>query len=87
MFYVQNDEDMDERVLYRIIYNDQRNGAAQLSELEAWEKSQKLIAEQKHRDDMEEAHDMAKFVLRSPKHRINMGKGLIINDFGGGRLG
>lgn len=87
MFYVQNDEDFDERVLYRIIVNDQRNGKASLSELESWEASQKLMQTQKARDELEEAHDMARFVLRSPLHRIRMDKGMVINDFGGGRLG
>jgi hypothetical protein len=87
MFYVQDEKDFDERVLYRIIVNDQRNGKKSLSELEAWEASQKLIAEQEYRDKLEEAHDMARFVLRSPKHKIKINKDLVINDFGGGRLG
>ena len=87
MFYVQDETTFDERVLYRIIVNDQRNGKKSLSEFEAWETSQKLVEGQKYRDKMEEAHDIARFVLRSPLHKIKLDDGLVINDYGGGRLG
>ena len=87
LFYVQNEDEFDERVLYKIIYCDGRNGQVTLSELEAFEAGQKLLKRQAYLDALEEAHDMARFVLKTPLHRINMGNGLIINDHGGGRLG
>jgi len=87
LFYVQDEAEFDERVLYKIIYNDQRNGKTTITELEAFEEAQKLLKRQAYLDALEEAHDMARFVLKSPLHKINMGNGLVINDHGGGRLG
>jgi hypothetical protein len=68
LFHITNDEDFDERVLARIIANDQRTRPVQLSELEAWEEAQARINKQKFLDDMEEAADKAAFMLRTPLH-------------------
>lgn len=87
LFYVPKDEDFDEKVLYRIIHNDQRNGERTYGEVEAWEEAQKRVQRQAYLDKMEEAHDLARFVLRSPLHKMTLPDGLVINDFGGGRLG
>lgn len=65
LFYVMNDDEFDERVLLKIIANDQRNGSATYSEFEAWEKSQELIKKQEWLDKMEEAADIAKSVFKT----------------------
>lgn len=81
MFYVQNDEDFDERVLQRIIYNDQRKtGKQQYSELEAWEASQKLVQEQEFLDALEEMHDVAAHIIRTPLNTYKVNDNLVIKD-------
>ncbi len=80
MFYVQNDEDFDERVLHRIIANDQRNGKALLSELEAWETAQKLVHKQVELDRMEEANDIAAHILKTKLNTYKVNENLIIKD-------
>lgn len=80
MFYVQNDEDFDERVLMKLIYADQRNGKKQLSELEAFEETQRSMQKQKWLDDMEQANDIARSVLRSKLNTYRVNENLIIKD-------
>jgi hypothetical protein len=82
LFFVHKDEDFDERVLLRIIANDQRtaNGKPKFSELVAWEETQKLLAKQAYLDQMEEAEDMAKVFLRSKLHTFNFGNGVVLKD-------
>jgi hypothetical protein len=82
LFYVQNDEDFDERVVQRVIFNDQRNGKASLSELESWEAAQKLVEKQAHLDAMEEAMDIAKFVAKTHLNKIRIDKNTTIYDHG-----
>lgn len=80
MFYVKHDEDFDERVLQKIIFNDQRNGKAQLSEFEAWEASHRLTERQKLLDEMEEASDIAYHVFKSHKNTYKVNPNLIIKE-------
>jgi hypothetical protein len=82
LFFVRNDEDFDERVLLRIIANDQRtaNGKPKYSELVAWETTQKLLAKQAYLDRMEEAADMTAVFLRSKLHTFNFGNGVVLKD-------
>ena len=82
LFYVQNDEDFDERVLARIIANDQRNGKANLSDYEAWETTRQLVAKQEYLDKMEEAKDIARFVAKTHLNTIRINKDLTIRDYG-----
>ena len=80
MFYVVDDADFDERVLHRIIRNDQRNGKAVLGELEAWEEAQKRIKHQEYLDQMEEAADIAAHILRTPLNTYKVNDNLVIKD-------
>jgi len=81
LFYVQNEEDFDERVLARIIYNDQRKtGQQQYSEVEAAEAAIKAVQHQEYLDMMEEAHDIAAHVLRTPLNTYKVNDNLIIKD-------
>jgi hypothetical protein len=80
MFYVKNDEDFDERVLAKIIANDQRNGVKTMSDLESWETAQALVQKQAFLDKMEEANDIAKHVLRTHKNTYRVTKDLVIKD-------
>lgn len=72
LFHVKNDEDFDERVLAKIIANDQRTRPVQLSELEAWEEAQRRVKHQEFLDALEEANDKAAFALRTPLHTFTM---------------
>lgn len=81
MMVVRRDEDFTMDVLKRIIANDQRYGqTTTLSEYEAWEAAQKLVAKQEHLDRMEEAHDIAYHVLRTHKNTYKVNDDLIIKD-------
>ncbi len=74
LFYVPTEEEFDERVLKKIIANDQRINPQGFSELEAWEQTHKLIERQKYLDKIEEANDIAAHVLRSPLHEYKVTK-------------
>lgn len=81
LFYVQKDEDFDERVLARIIQNDQRvNGGTKLSDYEAWEAAQKVAANRARLDAIEEANDIAYHVLKTPLNTYRVNKDLVIKD-------
>lgn len=80
LFYVQKDEDFDERVLQRIIVNDQRNGAVKWDEFAAWEKSNELVAQQEYLDKMEEANDIAAHILRTNLNTYRVSDDLVIKD-------
>lgn len=82
MFYVPKDEDFDERVLARIIANDQRGEKQNYSDFEAWEQTNKLLAKQEYLDKMEEARDIAKFVAKTHLNTIRIDKNLTIRDYG-----
>lgn len=68
LFHVEDEAQFDQRVLQRIIVNDQRNGKSSLSDYEAWEESQRLIAKQAYLDKIEEAADIAAHVLKTHKN-------------------
>lgn len=81
LFYVQNDEDFDERVLMRILANDQdRNGQVKYSELEAFELTQRAVAKQKLIDEMEMQTDIAAHALASPLHTYKVNENLVIKE-------
>lgn len=82
LFYVQNDEDFDERVLAKIIANDQRGGKQTYSDFEAWEESRKLLEKQAFLDRMEEAKDIAAFVAKTHLNTIKIDDNLTIRDYG-----
>lgn len=66
-FYVQNEEDFDERVLARVIDSDntQNNVGARV---EAQNAAVRLMAEQRRREEVAAYADFAGSVIRSRKH-------------------
>ena len=80
MFYVKDEEDFDERVLMKIIANDQRNGTQKYTDLEAFEETQKRMQHQEYLDRMEEANDIAAHVFRSPLNKYKVNDKLTIKD-------
>lgn len=80
LFYVKNEEEFDERVLLRIIQNDQRHSQVTLTEYEAWEQTQKLVEKQVFLDAMDEANDIAKHILQSPLNTYRVNKDFVIKD-------
>jgi hypothetical protein len=80
LFHVVNEEEFDERVLLKLIQNDQRNGQVTLSEYEAWEKTQKAIEQQVYLDMMEEAEDMAAHILATHKNTYKVNDDLTIKE-------
>lgn len=78
---VRKDEQFDSSVLQRLIVNDNRfNTATTLSEIEALEAAEKLIAKQKFDDLMEEANDIAAHTLRTPMNTYRINKDLVFKD-------
>lgn len=80
LFFVMTEEEFDERVLRRIIFNDQRNGKHTWDEFTAAEKARELIAQEKKADEMEQAADIMYHVLRSPKNTYKVNEKFIIKD-------
>ena len=80
LFHVPTEEDFDERVLKRIIMNDNRLGIAKLSDYEAWEETNRLIEKQKYLDELEAAADMVAHIIKSPLNKYVVDKHLTIKD-------
>lgn len=80
LFYVQTEEEFDERVLLKIIANDQRNGKRQMTDLEAWDEAQQRIQKQEFLDKMEEANDIAAHVFRSHLNTYKVNDQLTIRE-------
>jgi len=80
LFYVKDEEEFDERVLARIVYNDQRKSSTSWTELTAWEETRKLIAKQAYLDEMEEAQDLAEHIIKTHLNTYKVNDGLIIKD-------
>lgn len=80
LFFVKDESEFDERVLRRIIYNDQRSGKQVYSEFAAAERARELVQKQKHADELEQAADVAAHILRSRKNTYKVDDDLIIKD-------
>lgn len=81
MFTVRRDEDMDSRILAKIIANDARyGGGTTLSEFEAWEAAQQAVERQKQLDAIEEMNDIAYHVLKTNKNTYKVNENLTIKD-------
>lgn len=78
LFYVQSEDEFDERVLHRVIVNDQRNGEHTWNDFTAAEKTRELIEHQKWLDEMEQAADIAYHVMKSPLNDYKVNKDLRI---------
>lgn len=81
LFHVPTEEEFDERQLMRIIANDQRvNGGVTMSDLEAFEVTQKRLQQQDYLDSIAEAHDIAAHVIASPLNTYKVSKDLVFKD-------
>ena len=80
LFHVQTEDEFDERVLLRIIANDQRRGPVKLTELELFDQAQRLLAQQDWLDKMEEANDVAYHVLKTHLNTYKVSDELTIKD-------
>lgn len=80
LFHVKDEESFDERVLMRIIQNDNRNGQQTWNEFQALEKAQQMVAKVAQQDAMEEMHEMARAIIRTPLNTYRVNKDLIIKD-------
>lgn len=88
MFNVHTEEEFDVRVLQKIIANDQQKNPALMKDLNAYDEARSRVLRQAWMEKLEEAADKAAFILRTPLHKIDMGKDeqtgkrLIIRDRG-----
>lgn len=80
LFYVNTEEEFDNRVLYKIIANDQRNGKMTYDEVESWETTQKLIQQQVERDKQEQDIDIAYHLLKTKKNTYKVNDKLIVKE-------
>lgn len=80
MFYVQKDEDFNEKVLQKIIFNDQRNGKHQWDEFSSWEETQRLLNKQKWLDQMEEINDISAHILKTNLNTYKVNPDLVIQE-------
>lgn len=80
MFYVKNDEEFNDKVLYRIISSDQRTGTPKWNEFTAWEETQKRIAQQEELDRQAEQADLVYHILKTKKHDYRVNSGLRITE-------
>lgn len=80
LFFVKSEEEFDERVLMRIIQNDQRRGQVKLSDYEAWEAAQKRVRDVEEQDRNEEMFDLIQHVLRTNKSKYVISSELVIKD-------
>jgi hypothetical protein len=81
MMVVRRDEDMDSRVLQRIIVNDRRySDGPTLTDIEAHEAAERAVSKQAYLDALEEAHDIAAHALRTPLNTYRVNKDLVIKD-------
>jgi len=67
VFYVQTEEEMDERVLARIYESDVAHNDV-MGKMEANNRAIKAAEDAKFRDMQEESHDLMRSVLKSGKH-------------------
>lgn len=79
LFYVTENE-MDERVLKRIIQNDLSKFPQGIGDLEAWELAQHAIKKQEWLDELEAANDIAFRAFRSHKNTYRVSPNLVIKE-------
>ena len=81
IFSVKTEEEMDTRVLMRIIHGDASvNGQPRYSELEAAEEAAKRMAHQKWMDELEEKSEMAHALMKSNKTVYKFSDDLIFHE-------
>jgi hypothetical protein len=80
LFHVMDESEFDERVLMRIMQNDQRNSEVTMSDFEAFEAAQRRIEHQKWLDGLEEAEDLVKHIIATKLNTYKVNDDLIIKD-------
>lgn len=80
LFYVPKEEDFDERVLHKIIANDQRKGEHTWDDFTAAERTRELVGKQQKLDEMEQAADIMYHVLRSPLNTYKVNDKFVVKD-------
>jgi hypothetical protein len=78
-FSVATEDEMNEHVLARIVAGDKYNSGSAQDRFEALERARKLEQQKRTSEQLEEAHDKARFFIRTPLHRVRMGNGRSIN--------
>lgn len=69
MFYVNTEAEFDESVLARIFNSDAMKNPLSLAAIDAKNAAVKLIKAKEQMDELEEAHDLASHIYKSPKAR------------------
>lgn len=80
LFHVYEESEFDERVLMRIIANDNRHRTVSRTEYETWEETQRLMQKQKYLDELEAAADIAAHIIKSPLNKYVVDKDFIIKE-------
>jgi hypothetical protein len=81
IFWVDNEASFDGRVLERLIAADNSLGNA-MDRMDAQNAAIEAIARKKYQDRMDEAHDIAKHVVKSPLNKYVVNKDVTIRDYG-----
>jgi hypothetical protein len=81
MFFVQTEEEFDDRVLKRIYANDQaQGGGTTMSEYEAALKAKQELERRRKADSIAEANDIAWHVFKSKLNTYKVNKDLVIKE-------
>jgi hypothetical protein len=78
-FTVKTEDEFNELVLARIYDADQRKHGNVMARLEAMQKAQDALKRKRWEDEMEQAGDMAQFLIKTPFHRVQLSKNRHIN--------
>jgi hypothetical protein len=81
IFWVDNEASFDGRVLEKLIMADNSQGNV-LDRLDAQNAAVEAIAKKKYQDVMDEAHDIAKHVMKSPLNKYVVDENVTIRDYG-----
>lgn len=68
MFYIQDENAFDESVLARIFQSDATKNKLTLSAIDAHNDAVRALKLKKQMEELDEAHDLAKTILKSPLH-------------------
>lgn len=77
---VMKEEDMDYRVLARLIAGDQRNGKITWDDFQAHEQALKRVKHQEYLDKLEEAQDLALSLIKTPLNTYRVNKDLVVKE-------
>lgn len=69
VMYVQNEQDMDARVLERLIDMKKLQGVDMMKHIDAKNEAHRLLQAKVFKEKLDEANDLAYSILRSPLHR------------------